>query len=456
MTRIIAFFGRLLLAVALTAGCSGESPPPPEPARHEHETWEQYIAAYDLERRRIESRSTLVQGVKKARRVLGPELAVDDQLALEAFKSSEHPHQGPVPIRSAKTMAPAAVERAAETLAKWQPAFQAVRQARYRPWGLLPIDANAEFDSLTRHHRDCRKLARGLQHAAVVDLRRDRPRKAYQRARSILSVEESLYRTPAIATQLVRFHVAETANETYLLTAASAEWRADELDRMVTFLLERVPDPRKVLLRSLQLERALILFNLRRLERGDEALMQETLRTLDSLGQLGRLGPSAESTESADRERIAATLRRRLPDERKAVAEFYRHLTHKFDRPVERIGPLPVEEAGLFVRGIQPVWVRMQTELYTSIALRRAAIALLRAQAFRVRNQRLPRPAEVRLPQDPFHPGRPLTFEVDEGGAVSVYATAWPSAEGEGAAPRKVGYRLEDAAAKNGRAAATQ
>ena len=71
-------------------------------------------------------------------------------------------------------------------------------------------------------------------------------------------------------------------------------------------------------------------------------------------------------------------------------------------------------------------WGTVHRRVAEACARRRAAVTLLRALAFRARKGRLPRAGELKMPEDPFRPGKRMTYVHDKkNGRIGVYAIGW-------------------------------
>jgi len=137
-------------------------------------------------------------------------------------------------------------------------------------------------------------------------------------------------------------------------------------------------------------------------------------------------------------------MRKRLADDRRELEDYFREVDRALKQPGKR---LP-NRGKIEFPPTDPFWLPMicgmqQYSLLEAITRRRAAAAMIRLMAFRGRHGRLPAADELKLPEDPFRPGKRLTFVVDkEKQRVGIYGVTWSNAFGEDKGGQKIGYWL--------------
>ncbi len=438
MRETHVYVAAVLVVCVLLAGCSGP--------RERLETLDEYMAEYNAARKKANEKPNVVQAVERAVKLMGQEslseTALDEYLVFwkETRTGGGNAHvYTSGKLRATKSGVPKTFRE--EVMANGA-SFAEVRKARTLPAGLIPLDPKDYLSETMKFGSDARHLAISLGHAALIELADGELKAARERCFDMLTLERALADAPPILSQLSRTAVAGAAGNRALSVAVGGPWTGEELDEMAAALESLDRSPVDVLRRALRLDRAWALHEIRRFESmSDKALAehidgfyraQERLDTVIGRHDVKRKRPTVSE------------VRRMLPGDREVVVARFREHELALSEPGTRLrdaGPSDTscdepKELGLVGFVVCPkYWGSSERALTTDCAQRRAAIALLRALAFRARKGRLPRADELEMPEDPFRPGERMTYVHDKkNGRIGVYAIGWPR---EALKPRK-------------------
>lgn len=450
MKRILRYILFATAVCALLGGCSGRA------ARQEPEraqTLDEYMAEYNAKRAELDKGPTVVAAVERVAELMEKvslsmkaheghsellkhvSFATDDfrGLTLAQVKPGEHK--------------PPEVFRKEVTASVSEAALAELRKARELPTGLIPLGSQGSFSAGYPFYSKTRSVARLLSYRGVLHLSDGESAAARERVTDMLTVERTLADSPSPLAQLTRCAVGSMTNANALMTALSGVWKAEKLDEMAATLEASGRRPVDVLRRALPLERAFWEAEARRLESmSDKELANVIEATHKSLETFGEFMKHEKLAKPA-----VAEMRRWLVKERTALPARFGAIKRALRRPGTRIPrAVPGSEASgtpvlraIYQRFDIGVWASTQTALTELYARRRAAVALIRVLAFRKRNGRLPRMGELRMPEDPFQPGKRMTYVHDrKNGQIGVYAMMWANAFGNKAKEQKTGYRL--------------
>ena len=439
----------ILLAVAVCAmlcGCAERA-----------QTLDEYLADYNAKRAELNKGPTVVAAVERAGKLIAKVEWSDE--ASEGYHalmkspdwlewSEPSPRYGH--MQTHRTFVPGTPEvpkALRQAVDAHKAAFAEIREARdllggYPALKLTDFFQNERGLEAGESFEASAHGARGeLYYAYLVDLADGKREEARQRCLDMLTIEKGMANAPSILEHLAWTLNAGFADTAALRVALSGPWNAESLEELAAEMETLDINPDVVLPRALRFERARSFAAVDKIAAMDDEELDKFLTDFHQ-GQLkphnllvGLMKQAPHEEPAAPEKVTVEEVRRRLPGDREVIVEAYRELGRALARPGAKIKDryrpnmtlTEPEELGIVGRAYGPwVWEGFQWAVAQSCAKRRAAVALLRALAFRARKGRLPRAGELKMAKDPFRPDKRMTYVYDKkNNRIGVYAIGW-------------------------------
>jgi len=399
--RLICSAFSFSVLCACTA-CTG-----PAPIKTLSELQAEYRAKLVVVSRKPTAASAVAQAIER----LAPDLDVSVKLYRELGRIRERGSDGMHVARTVDVQKRWVLDTLRRELAANATAFAEVRNARGLPGGLMPIDISEmanEANPIGKLGSKVRELARRLRNNVILSLSELEPRSALERVLDMVTLEMALRDTPSPVLQESRHVVQGLTNEAALALVATARLEPRELTRLADALAGQEVDEFRVLSIVMPIRRAYGLEVFTMMRAGDERLMAGIRHMLASEGDVEAPG--------------ASHILKGLCEDRKTYVEAF----SRYEKAIalrKTLVDLPADKFGAVGKCVRPSLGAMQDRLRHGLALRRAAVLLVRALVFRSTEKRWPVPRELRVSRNPFQRARKVAIVVDGADArIGVYA----------------------------------